>query len=642
MLTTVCCSNQQVFATHIVGGGITYECLGSSSSGVTYRITVEIYQDCLNGIIEARSEDIPAYISIYDNNGNAVKPWDSIGNFSGGSVDSVIVPPNFRNECVKNPPAVCLKRLKFVKTYILPKNTTGYRVIYVRCCRNEAILNISNPGQVGATFFCNIPPVGETNCNNSATFSNYPPQIICVNNPLVYDHSATDIDGDSISYEFCDAYPGGTTSSPKPQPPGNIPRPISQVSNNPPSFGYTAGFSPAKPMAGNPLIQIDPVTGLITGTPTLLGRFVVSVCAHEWRNGVIINSVRREFQFVVTNCSKAVVADIPQLSEEANTYIVSCKSKTVTFLNKSIGGFNYDWDFGTGANSTQFEPVYTYPDTGIYTVKLIVNKGSTCPDSISRLVKIFPDFTTDYEYEGLLCPNAAMLFTDLSKATFKPVVSWQWDFGDGSTSDKQNPEHAFGTGGGYKVQLISTSIKGCKDTSQKTIEIERFRPFAGNDTIIVKGEYVHFNAQGGSFFEWSPADYLNTTTSRTPIGYYPDTGRFWYNVYIRSPKGCEGNDSIRVWVVGQGSLFIPTAFSPNGDGKNDLLRPISVGFRSYKYFRVFNRFGEMVFTTDRIGDGWDGTYRGTKSDIGTYFWMLDAEDKDGINHQRKGDATLIR
>lgn len=632
---------QQTSATHIVGGDITYTCLGATPSGNKYNIKIEIYQDCLNGILEARAEDIPAFVGIFSNDNN-YEIQDSIGSFKGGSVDSILVKPNFSNQCVNNPPALCLKRLTFSKDYILPFNTGGYRVMYVRCCRNQEILNLNNPGQVGATYFCRIPGTAEAPCNSSARFKKYPPQIICINTPLVYDHSAFDPDGDSLSYELCDAYPGGMTTSPKPHPTGQLPPPIRIINNSPPSYGYKAGFTPQKPMAGNPVVQIDPKTGLITGTPNIQGRFVVSVCAHEWRKGVIINTVSREFQFVVTNCSKAVVADIPQFSDEYNTYIVSCKSKTVKFINKSKGGFNYKWNFGTNDHSTEFEPTYTYPDTGVYEVQLVVNQGSTCPDSMSRYVKIFPDYKADFTFDDLRCPSAPISFVDATQATFKPVVTWNWNFGDGGTSDIQYPSHTYSSGGEYNVQLISKSIKGCIDTAVKTVSVDRFKPFAGNDTIIVKGEYVSFNATGGSIFEWSPATYLNTTTGPTPIGYYPDTGMYWYNVHIESANGCKGDDSIRVWVVDQPSLFIPSAFTPNGDGLNDLLRPLSVGYRAYKYFRVFNRWGEMVFQTNRIGDGWDGRYKGTQADVGTYFWLLSAEDKDGKVYQQKGDATLIR
>lgn len=641
LIIVLVCLSEGAGATHLVGGGITYECLGANSTGYQYRIRVEIYQDCLNGIPDARAEDNPAIIGIYSND-QTYRKIDSIGRASGGRLDSVLVPPNFRNECVNNPPAVCLKRLRFEKTITLPFNSSGYRIMYIRCCRNEAILNLNNPGQVGATYFCRIPSSAEATCNNSAVFNNYPPQIICINNPLVYDHSAFDPDGDSVSYELCEAYPGGMTTNPKPLPTGNLPAPLTQVGNTPPSYGYKAGFTPSRPMGGSPIIQIDPETGLITGTPNLQGRFVVAVCAHEWRNGVIINTVTREFQFTVTNCSKAVVADIPQLSEEFNTYLISCKSKEVKFLNTSTGGFRYNWTFGTGDGSTEEEPVYTYPDTGTYEAKLVVNEGSTCPDSITRLVKVYPTYSTDYDFEGLLCPKTPIYFADQSEATYKPIVSWRWDFGDGNTSDLQNPTHTYTQGGDYNVSLVSSSIKGCKDTSVQSILVENFKPFAGNDTIIVKGESINFNAQGGSIYEWTPFTNLNTSTAPNPRGYYPDTGMYRYNVYIKSPTGCEGNDSINVWVVNQPSLFIPNAFTPNGDGKNDLLRPLSVGYSAYKYFRVFNRWGELVFETETIGDGWDGFYRGKKADIGTYFWLLSAEDKEGTVHQKKGDATLLR
>jgi PKD repeat protein len=261
-----------------------------------------------------------------------------------------------------------------------------------RCCRNESINNILIPGTTGATYFCTIPP---GICNNSADFNNLPPQIICVNNPFVYDHSATDLDGDSLSYEFCDAMNGASTNDPKPvitsaQLPGV------------PTVNYKTPYSAGVPMAGNPVIKIDPVTGLITGTPNIQGRFVVNVCVNEWRNGSIINTTRREFQFVVTNCSKAVIANVPQLPLEPNTYIINCKSKTVSFTNNSQGGFSYFWDFGVSGvsddTSNAFQPTYTYPDTGTYKIKLVVNRGTTCPDSIERLVKIYPDFSTAFDY----------------------------------------------------------------------------------------------------------------------------------------------------------------------------------------------------------------------------------------------------
>lgn len=625
LLTAFC---MKALATHIVGGEMTYKCIGTN----TYRIQLDIYQDCLTGDPQAISQDNPAYITIYTGDGIRYL-FDSIG-----AAGRVTVPPNFKNDCVKNPPPTCLWKQTFIKSYVLPANSTGYRVYYQRCCRNGSIVNIINPGAVGATYSCTIPPQLQATCNNSAVFKNYPPQIICINNPLVYDHSATDADGDSLSYEFCEAYVGGSPNDAKPIP-------------TPPGAGdsvqYAPFFSSKKPMGGNPLIQIDPASGMITGTPNIAGRYVVTVCCHEWRNGAIINTVKREFQFVVTNCSKAVVADIPQLSTDFNTYIVECTGKTVHFQNHSSGGFAYSWNFGVATDpadtSSAFEPTYTYPDTGIYYVTLVVNRGSTCPDSITRMVKIFPTYKADFSFDGLHCPGTPIQFTDLSQATFKPVTQWSWTFGDGGTSADQNPLHVYDTGHVYNVTLISKSIKGCTDTVTKQLNIEKFRPFAGNDTIIVKGEYIDFKASGGVLYTWTPGTFLNSTTVNNPVGYYPDTGRISYVVHIVSANNCEGDDTVNVQIVGQPSVFVPSGFTPNGDGLNDILRPIGIGYRNVNYFRIFNRWGQQVYFSSRFKIGWDGNNEGGRpADIGTYYWVLSLTDRFGKEQMVKGDVTLIR
>ncbi len=631
-------------ASHIVGGEMMYECLGRVVPGtIRYRVWLNIYQDCLGGHQDAIGSDNPGIFAIFDGNGSRVTMMGRIYDEVQSSED-IAIPPNFHNECVNNPPPVCLRRVKFERIYDLPDNSTGYHIVYQRCCRNASVINISNPGNTGATYSCFIPPVLDASvCNSSAVFKNYPPQIICINNPLVYDHSAVDPDGDSLSYEFCQAYIGGSLDFPKPGAgPGAgdiLPPPY-------PSVTYIGGFNADRPMVGNPPIQIDPVTGLISGTPNLMGRFVVTVCVKEWRDGAVINTVTREFQFVVTNCSKAVVADIPQLSTEFNTYIVNCDGYTVKFKNNSTGGFNYYWDFGVGdetpASSTDFEPSFTYPDTGVYTVKLVVNRGSTCPDSITRFVKVYPYFQADFDTEGRPCPKGIIQFRDQSKATYEPVKSWFWSFGDGNSSNLQNPTHTYAAGGNYPVTLISQSIKGCVDTIQRIFAVDKFQPFAGNDTIIVKGSSLRFNASGGAYYTWSPGTYLDDISGPNPLGYFPDTTRLDYIVYVRSENDCEGYDTINVWVVGQAAAFLPTAFSPNGDGMNDVFTPIGIGYSDVKFFRIVNRFGEEVFFADRFKTGWDGTYKGEPAPDGTYFWVIKIVDRFGKEEVLKGDVTLLR
>ncbi len=622
-----------LLASHIVGGEFTYRCIGSDK----YEFTLNLYRDCLppnmgGGNPAALAEDDPAFISIY--RGFSFFLFDSV--FSSSSI---LVPVNFKNECLNNPPVTCINRLQFVFTVTLPASSQGYTILCQRCCRNASINNITSPGNTGATYSCTIPP-SPVLCNNSAVFQNYPPQIICINNPLIYDHSAFDPDADSLSYSFCNAIRGGSPTDPKPSlTSGSLPAMT--------SVNYVSPLSGTNPMAGNPLIKIDPHTGLITGTPNLLGRFVVNVCCTEWRAGVPINVISREFQFVVTNCSKAVIANTPLFSDEPNTYIVSCKSKTVHFQNSSSGGFRYFWDFGVASTnsdtSDQFEPTYTYADTGTYLITLYVNKGSDCADSIQRIVKVYPDFEAAFDYKGLLCPESPIDFIDKSTSTLENINYWMWTFGDGASSTVQNPTHSYGnTGNNFLVTLISGNAMGCRDTASQTLAIPSVHVFAGNDTVIVKNTLFTFNGSGAQQYQWSPSGPLDNPFIFNPSATFSDTGRYTFTLQGVTENGCIGNDTIVITVANGPYLNIPNAFSPNGDGLNDVFLILAAGYKQLNYYRIFNRWGEQVFYSRNFRTGWDGSYKGKPCEMGTYFYLISARDTDNKELMIKGDVTLIR
>lgn len=623
----------KINASHIVGGSISYICLGNN----TYEFTVNIYRDCLppeqgGGNPAALQSDNPAFITIY--RGTSFFSFDSI--YASSSFN---IPPNFSNDCVNNPPATCLNRLQFKFIKVLPQSPNNYTVLYQRCCRNETVNNLVNPGNTGASYSCTVPGTLSP-CNSSAEFKNYPPQIICVNNPFVYDHSATDPDSDSLVYYFCNALRGGDPSDPKPiNIGGNIPN-ITPVQ-------YRTPYTSLNPLGGNPILAIDSKTGIITGTPNILGRFVVNVCCDEYRNGVKINTNSREFQFVVTNCSKAVVANIPQFSSEPNTYIVNCKDYTVNFKNISTGGFEYDWDFGVPGIGTDiskdFEPTYTYPDTGTYVVTLKVNYGSTCPDSIKRIVKIYPTFDADFDYIGQLCPNFPIQFNDKSTSSLLMPNKWSWNFDDGNTSDVQNPTHAFSNvGKDYIVTLIAGNSYGCLDTSQKTLKIPKVNVFAGNDTVIVKDLPFQFNGTGAVNYTWSPGNNMDNPNIYNPIVTFTNTGIYDFLLTGITSNGCTGTDDIKITVADEPYIIVPNAFSPNGDGLNDILKILSAGFKKLKTFKIYNRWGALVYSTTDFRKGWDGTFNGKDCEIGTYFWLAEAVDIADRTKMIKGDIILVR
>lgn len=634
LLPLLLLSGQLAFASHMIGGDITYICLGNNR----FEFTLTLYQDCLNGEQEAILQDQPAFYAIFSKGPGS--PMVRSGQV--GPVSTEIVDPGFSNECINNFPQTCLRKQVFRFAETLPPNPYGYTIVYQRCCRNQSINNLVNPGNIGVTYMAEIPPFSnETGCvNNSAVFKSLPPQIICVNNPFVYDFSAVDPDGDSLTYQLCAARPGGSMTNPKPNPSaGEIP---------PPPYGsvaYTPPYSALNPVSGLPPLQINTTTGLMTGTPNIMGRFVVTVCVNEWRNGEIINTLSRDVQFVITNCSRAVVADIPELPDEPNTYTIQCDGYTVDFKNESTGGFSYHWDFGVpGATSDAFEPSYTYPDTGTYVVSLVVNRGSTCPDSITRLVKIYPEFHANFTWDGLLCPGEPIQFTDSTFATYEPIESWLWDFGDGSTSTLQNPVHTFAKPGGPQtIRMSARSAIGCRDTITHTLPLAEFNLDAGNDTIIVLDYPFSLNGKGSQHYSWSPADYLSDPNIANPEVQFPDTGTYTYVLQGRTDEGCTDIDTIRIQVVKGGQIFIPNAFSPNGDGINDKVIVRIVGYTRITSFRIFNRYGQTVYASSvNNNPEWDGRYNGKPGETGTYYWSIEVVDIFGETVTKSGDIILLR
>lgn len=615
------------YASHIIGGEFTYTYQGNN----VYRVTLSIYQDCLTGNPSAIQQDNPAKVTIFEGDGNIYLQDATLV-----AVSSVLIPSNFSNSCITNVPNTCLRKTVFVKDYVLPTNTLGYRILYQRCCRNATILNIDNPGTTGASYYCDIPPLGTIGVNNSAIFKVDPPQIICLNVPFIYDHSATDADGDSLSYNLCEAYIGGSQSNSSPMP--------NSISLFP--VNYSVPYTFDNPIQGNPGIQIDAVSGLMYFTPTIQGRYVVTVCCNEWRNGIIINTSKREFQFVITNCYKTTIANIPQYSTDFNTYIFTCKTKEINFKNTSIGGLTYHWDFGVANlqsdTSNLFEPTFTYPDTGTYKVKLIVNPKSTCSDSITRYVKVYPSFKTDFNISGNPCPNTIINLNSQITNTAPPTTFYNWYSNGNLISNDANTTTSYTTSGKNFITLIAGNSKGCKDSIKKEYVIDNFIPFAGNDTTIVVGEQIQFNASGGSQYSWTPNLYLNVANIADPVGFYPVIDTILYTVNITSSNGCIGADDIVVRIVKQGSYFMPSGFTPNNDGNNDRIRPILIGYTKLNYFSIYNRWGELLFNSKNINDSWDGTYKDQKCEMGTYFYTISVTDRNNKIDNYKGDFILLR
>lgn len=330
--------------------------------------------------------------------------------------------------------------------------------------------------------------------NSTPVYNEFPPIFLCVQEAFTFDHSATDADGDSLSYYLCTPYEAWNSS------------PWSTNSVGPPAFTaaglpiidsitWIGGFSGNNPMGGNTL-SIDPITGSLTGTPPNIGQFVVGVCVDEFRDGHRISTNKRDFQFNTLQCPKPVEAIIDTLP------ITVCDGDPLVFPNLTDPQFinTWDWAFGDGttlADTSDIRfPTYLYPDTGTYEVTLIVNLGSACSDTDTVAIDVTwveAAFTTN----PLGCDGVAHSFTQTATSHPSSVLdTYAWDFGDGQTGTGPTPTNTYAASGVYTVTLTVTDTSGCSDVTTQDVTIQQqptatapadFILCAGAEEVILSG-----------------------------------------------------------------------------------------------------------------------------------------------------------
>ncbi len=850
------CTCMSVQARHIAGGEMSYTYLGpgTNANSLKYRITLKLYRECQSTGAEL---DPTAYITVFEKPSGAVV-LDLAVNIDHIQVLQLINP----GPCIDNAPIVCYQVGYYFKEIELPNSASGFDISYQRCCRIENISNIVNSSKTGATYTATIPGLDKeatAPMNSSPVFNTNDTVVICEGNYFTYNFSAVDPDGDSLLYQFIQAFDGANEQ--QPQPTSAAPPPYNGIP-------YSFGFGFLKPLGNQ--VFINPRTGLVSGVAPPAGIYVMTVAVTEKRNGKIINVHRKDIHIKIAACTIAAATLRP--------YYITCDGFTLTFQNLSTSQIikTYDWDFGIpGATSTDERPTFTFPDTGVYKVRLITNRGQDCSDTAFTQARVFPGFIPDFIVQDG-CKSVPIQFKDNTSTKFGVVDSWQWSFGhpdfnpDGS--DIQNPIYAYPDLGSYNVQLIVTNSKGCTDTVEKTVNILNkpgllvtndtlicsidtlqlhaigsgdftwspniaisatniadplvspdqptkyyvtltsapgcinsdsvfvnvktyvtlnagldtticltdtiklrpvsdalsyawtpsaslsdpsiknpvakptaditytvtanigkcqatdqitirtvpypipvvsndtsicfggtailhasggvsyrwfpssglednsipnptaspavttkylvavtdvlgcpkpgydsvlvnvippIRAFAGNDTAIVVGQPLQFNATGGSVYSWSPSTGLNRTDIPDPVAILGNN--ITYVVNVGTPVGCNAFDTVNVRVFQtEPDIFIPTAFTPNGDNLNDKLTPIPVGVTAIDYFRVYDRWGNLVFSTTEIGKGWDGTVNGRAQVNATFAWYVKGTDYTGKIIFKKGLSTLIR
>ncbi len=194
----------------------------------------------------------------------------------------------------------------------------------------------------------------------------------------------------------------------------------------------------------------------------------------------------------------------------------------------------------------------------------------------------------------------------------------------------------------YVVEV--TDPYGCGFKNYDTVKLTvrpKVRAYAGQDTTATLGLPVQLFGCCMDIYQWEPATVFENDTARNPIGHFPP-GNTQIIMTTTTPEGCEGRDTVLVKGYVGPTYYVPSGFTPNGDGRNDVLRPIPVGIVETYYFSVYNRYGQMLYTTKTFMEGWDGRWKGELQPEAAYIWMVRGKGIDGKIVEQKGTVVLMK
>lgn len=299
----------------------------------------------------------------------------------------------------------------------------------------------------------------------------------------------------------------------------------------------------------------------------------------------------------------------------------------------------WTWIYNNSPWSTVQDPSGQF-NAGLQTMGLAVTSDQGCKsDTVYKTFDVNPKAELSWNFKDE-CKNTPVNFTSVD-LTGGNMDQWYWTFGDGGTGNTQNTSHTYTANGTYHVSLYGVDKIGChSDLLEKDIIIYGTNAFAGNDTIAAAGQPVQLNAIGGLSYTWTPSSGLSNPNIGNPVAIINATQTFTVKAF--TPEGCESYDDVTIKIYKGPDIYLPTAFTPNDDGLNDIFRGIPVGLREFRYLKVYNRWGQEVFSTNDYHIGWDGKWKAVPQDSGVFVVIANGIDFTGKIISKKSTVMLIR
>lgn len=310
---------------------------------------------------------------------------------------------------------------------------------------------------------------------------------------------------------------------------------------------------------------------------------------------------------------------------------------SIQFAKDNIG-VRYHWQLDGADFSNQQYPVMNDISAGSHHLEVVVtslyNCGPPATGGDDFVIKPLPKLEAQIE-DG--CVDRPIFFNGLQTDNATSISQWNWNFGDGGIAASKNTTHQYSKPSQYPVKLWAQATNGCtSDTVITNVIVNAATVFAGNDSTIIKDFPFQLRGSGNGEFSWSPANGLSDPTIANPVVSLSSDRRFVLTV--TTAEGCTASDTVLFKVFNGPTVYVPNAFTPNGDGKNETLRPVYVGIKELKEFAVYNRWGQMVFTTTNMQQAWDG--RNALPE--TYVWLIRAVNSLDQQVVLKGTVTIIK
>ncbi|MEP7254491.1 MAG: PKD domain-containing protein [Ferruginibacter sp.] len=313
------------------------------------------------------------------------------------------------------------------------------------------------------------------------------------------------------------------------------------------------------------------------------------------------------------------------------------------------GNMQWYWDFGDGTTGTGQIVNHTYNRLGTYTVTLKGEPTENCimydTFFVSHVLTL--NDTSSYVDFAHVFANCQVQFSGTTNSTNN--LQWNWNFGDGVNGTGQIINHTYNQWGIYTITLKGIPITNCiiNDTFFAShpvpINLNVVTVSAGRDTLAFLNLPIQLNATGtpaNVTYMWSPVTGLNNPFISNPVALLRSD--VTYMVTVTDNNGCTATDDIFIKVFSNPEVYVPNSFTPNADGKNDNLKPLGFGLKKIVYFKIYNRYGELIFETNTLGIGWDGTFKGKVQPAGAYTYMVKVINFRDWPVEQTGTVIIIR